>query len=70
MEKNWVRIYSSNQQHQINLLKGILKDNEVDSIEINKQDSFYMIGEIELHVQRQDVMKAQYIIEKYNDDIE
>ena len=65
-----MKIFSGNQQYQINLLKGILKDNDIDSIEINKQDSVYQFGEIELHVQRQDVVKAKYIIEKYNDDIE
>lgn len=65
-----MKIFSSNQQYQISLLKGILKDNDIDSIEMNKQDSFYQFGEIELHVQRQDVVKAKYIIEKYNDDIE
>ncbi len=47
----------------------MLKENEVDAVEINKQDSSYnatIFGEIELYVLHDNVIKAKYLIEKNN----
>lgn len=67
MEKNWVKIYSSAQIYTISLVKGMLRENEIESVEINKQDSSYnatIFGEIELYVLQDNVIKAKYLIEK------
>ena len=66
MEKNWEKIYFSNQQHQVSIVKGLLEENEIKSIDINKKDSSYAFGEIELYVERENIVKAKYIITKNN----
>jgi len=66
LDKNWVSVYSSAYMHQINLVKAVLKENNIASVIINKQDSSYHFGEIELHVQADDVLVAKQIIQKNN----
>lgn len=66
MEKDWQAIYSSDKPHSIEMVKGLLSGCEIKSIEINKQDSSYLFGEIDLYVKSENVIKAKYLIEKNN----
>ena len=66
MEEEWVLIYSSSQLYEIELISGMLQENDIESFVINKQDSAYLIGEIELHVPIDSIMKAKQLISKYN----
>ena len=66
MEKNWEKIYASAQQHQVSIVKALLDENDIKSVEINKKDSSYAFGEIELYVDRENIIKAKYIITKNN----
>lgn len=66
MEKDWQAIYSSDKLHSIELVKGLLADCNIKSIEINKQDSSYLFGEIDLYVKSEHVIKAKYLIGKNN----
>lgn len=65
MEDNWTQVYTSAQHFQIELVKGLLKENDIDSISINKQDSVYHFGAIELYVNVEDAFRAKQIIEKH-----
>ena len=63
MEKDWVKIYSSAKLHEVEMLKGILFDRGIQSICLNNQDSFYKtVGEIELYVNRDNVILSKRII--------
>ena len=64
MEKDWVNIYSSTQANDIVIMKAVLADNDIPAIDINKKDSSYLFGEIEVYVNRNDVLKAKQIIIK------
>ena len=64
MEKDWVNIYSSTQANDIVIMKAVLADNDIPTIDINKKDSSYLFGEIEVYVNRNDVLKAKQIIIK------
>ena len=64
MEKDWVNIYSSTQANDIEIMKAVLADNDILAIDINKKDSSYLLGEIEVYVNRNDVLKAKQIIIK------
>lgn len=66
MESGWASIYSSSESHKIEMIKGLLFDNNINAIEINKKDSSYLFGEVELYVRRESVIKAKYLIEKAN----
>jgi len=66
MDKEWVLIYSSSQLFEVELLSGMLNENDIESIVINKQDSLYLIGEIELHVPIDNILKAKQLISNFN----
>lgn len=60
---NWVKVYSSKNLQHIELLRHILKENDIDAIVMNKQDSIYVtIGEIDLMVRGNDVLRSKIII--------
>ena len=63
--KNPVKLCSSNQSFEIEILKAKLEEKGIDSYILNKQDSAYVvIGEIELYVEESDLAKAKDIIGK------
>jgi hypothetical protein len=65
MDKKHCLVYTCNKQYEAEILKEILAENDIESFLINKQDSSYLIGDIEIYVQPDDVMKAKLIIEKF-----
>jgi len=65
MEKGWVNVYSSSQPHLVEMAKEFLRENQIESVVVDKRDSLYItIGEMELFVRDIDVMKAKFILEK------
>lgn len=66
MEKDWVLIYSNTSQYEAEILSAVLKDHDIDSVSVNKKDSSYHFGEIEIYVKRDSVIKAKKIITENN----
>lgn len=65
MDKGWINVYSSAMPHLVEMAKEILRENEIESVVVDKRDSVYItIGELELFVKDLDVMKAKFILEK------
>jgi hypothetical protein len=64
MNEEWVSVYSSSQLYQAELLKHILADNQITAFILNKQDSAYNFGDIEVCVKPADIIKAKHIISK------
>ncbi len=64
MEENWQKIYSSAFEHKIEFAQAVLEDEGITSVIINKKDSAYLFGELELYVHADDVMKSKQIINK------
>lgn len=62
MEQDWVKVYTSSKFHQVQFIKALLEDNNITSVEINKKDSSYNFGEIELYVKNTDEVRAHYLI--------
>lgn len=65
MTQNWICIYSAKQVYQVEIVKAVLLDNNINSVIVNKQDSSYHFGEVELHVPPDNVIEAKQIINKY-----
>jgi len=60
---NWIKVYSTTNLQHIELLRHLLKENGIDAIVMNKQDSAYVsIGEIDLMVNGTDVLRSKKII--------
>jgi len=64
MQDNWSKVFESGQQFQVEIIKGMLKENGIEAVSLNKQDSVYHIGTFELYVPVEDAFKAKQIIEQ------
>jgi uncharacterized protein involved in tolerance to divalent cations len=62
MPSDWVIIYTTNKDYQAEIIKSLLTDNEIECVSLNKQDSAYLFGEIEIYVSTTDALKAAQLI--------
>lgn len=63
MEKDWIKVYTTPQEVKADWLITLLKDQEIEVVKLNKQDSSYLrFGEIELYVHEQQFPEALAII--------
>lgn len=61
--KDWQKVYSTEQAYRAGIVKAVLEDNGMQPVIINKKDSSYNIGSLEVHVSAEDVLGALKIIE-------
>ncbi|OFX81485.1 MAG: hypothetical protein A2X12_00940 [Bacteroidetes bacterium GWE2_29_8] len=61
---DWIKVYETNKLTNAEMMKIILGDNGVNSVIINKQDSSYGFGYIELFVDLKDKDIALQIIKE------
>jgi len=62
MTAEWVMVYSSNRSYEVEMVKAFLTDNEIECISMNKQDSAYLFGEIEIYVSTANALEARQLI--------
>lgn len=62
VDNTWVKIYSTSAVYKAELLKGVLIENDIDAIVMNKKDSAYLFGEAEIYVKAEDAVKAKHIL--------
>jgi hypothetical protein len=65
MYDNWESVYSTNQSYDAEIIKTMMADNDIECVIMNKQDSTYGIGEIELYVMAEDIIKAKQLIQEF-----
>ncbi len=61
----WESVFSHGFMPKVVLAKELLTEQDIPSIILNKQDSFYLIGEIELRVPGEYVIRARRILSKF-----
>jgi len=66
MDENWVKVYTAAKIYEIEILKGLLSENDIESVELSKKDSSFLFGSIDLYVHRDDVVKASEIISRHH----
>ncbi|MBE9517624.1 MAG: DUF2007 domain-containing protein [Bacteroidetes bacterium] len=66
MEANLVHIFSSGQPYQAEMVRQMLSDHHIQSFLVNKQDSAYKFGDVELYVNRDDVIRAKKLIQEFD----
>jgi len=59
---NWVPVYSSVQLYEAEMVRSMLADNEIECVIMNKQDSVYKFGEIDVYVPTNEAFKAKQLI--------
>ena len=62
MEANLVHIFSSGRPYRAELVRQMLTSYNIQSFLVNKQDSSYKFGAVELYVNRDDVNRAKKLI--------
>jgi signal recognition particle GTPase len=65
MEKDWIVAYTTNKIYQAEIFKELLGDHGIDSYIINKQDSSYKFGNIEVYVRINDILKAKMLVKEF-----
>jgi hypothetical protein len=63
MQNDWVVIFTTSKQYEVELVHGMLLENEIESVIVNKQDSSYLFGECELLVNRENILLAKTLIQ-------
>ena len=59
MEKNWVKIFSSSNFYQSEMVKQALAGQNIETVLLNKQDSSHRnFGEVEVYIHHEDFSKA------------
>jgi formylmethanofuran dehydrogenase subunit D len=65
MEKDWVIAYESKQEYLAEIARSVLSDNDIESVIINKKDSIYnSFGDIEVYVNRDNLIRAKQVLQK------
>ncbi|MDZ4204847.1 MAG: DUF2007 domain-containing protein [Bacteroidales bacterium] len=62
LEKQWILVFSSGDLFKAELLKGLLSEHGIESVVVNKKDSAYLIGDVELFVTVENAFEANQII--------
>jgi hypothetical protein len=60
--EGWTLVFTGVKIHEAELIKSLLESNNITSVIINKQDSVYLIGDIEIYVPVEDAFNANQII--------
>lgn len=65
MSTDQVHIYSIGNPYQAELIRQMLSDHNIQAFIVNKQDSAYKFGDIELYVNRDHVIRAKLLIREF-----
>lgn len=68
METDLVNIYSAGNLYVAELIRQMLADHSIESFIVNKQDSVYKFGDIELFVDRDKVIRAKMLIQEFEEN--
>ncbi|PSL35449.1 putative signal transducing protein [Chitinophaga ginsengisoli] len=72
MEKDWVKIYYTNQVFRAEIVRGMLEENGINVVLINRQDSTYLTalpGMAELFVHTSQEADARQLLAEINNGL-
>ncbi len=63
MEKDWIKVYTTNDAMKADLVKDLLENNDIPAVVLNKKETLtVIIGYAEVYVEREDAVKAINLI--------
>lgn len=65
MEANWKKIYATSNFYTAEMIRQMLIDNEIPAVIMNKQDSSYRFGFVEVLIHEDNEMAANVLIEEF-----
>lgn len=63
MKPGWINILTSTNYFKAQITQGLLIENQIPAIIMNKKDSSYLFGNIEVYVMKKDINSAKQIIQ-------
>jgi len=66
--ERWKCLFGSKYLYKAEILKSLLEENNIPAVIINKQDSAYLFGDIEVFVKLDDLLKANRILSTFMED--
>ena len=66
MGNDWVNIYDAGNIQEAEMIKGMLLGQGIECSIMNKQDSAYLMGNVEIYVQQKDEINAKKLINEHN----
>lgn len=64
MQSDWVLVYSVDLMYKAILMKEKLLEEGIHAFIMNKKDSNYAFGEVEIYVKADDALKSIHIVKK------
>ena len=58
----WTKVYTTSDPIKAELIKQLLEEDEIEVVLLNKQDSSYLFGEVQVMVLESNSLKAQQIV--------
>lgn len=62
IDENWVFVFKTTDENLCERAKLILKNEKIESVVMNKKDSNFLIGEVELYVKMEDLANTHLIL--------
>lgn len=50
MKAGWLKIYSTAESYKAEIVRLVLADHQIEAVILNKQDSSYRFGEVEVYI--------------------
>ncbi|MCA5006597.1 putative signal transducing protein [Sphingobacterium bovistauri] len=63
MEKDWIKVRTYTKPLEAEIVKQMLEENDIAVVLLNKQDSSYLFGKIELYVNEKDEAITNVLID-------
>lgn len=60
----WKKVYTTRNHAEASIIQGMLEENHIPVQTMNKQDSSYLIGDIELYVPAHLIEMAKQLVDK------
>lgn len=62
MEKNWVKLIAGSNPMELEITKQMLEEHDIPAVVLNKQDSSYKFGLLELYVHESQEAAARLLL--------
>lgn len=64
MERGWIVVFATNSLPEAEMIKALLDEHGIVAVNLNKQSSAHLIGDVEVYVRNTDVIPAKQLILK------
>lgn len=67
MDENWVLLKTTSDDFTAEIIKGMLEENQIETVVMNKRDSEFLLGEVELYVHSNDFEQARILLAEHKE---